>query len=78
VKDQATEATIAAVANKVTYTGGTVALWGGWSANEIAAIGGLIIAALGLVVQLYYKRKDERRKKELHAAIMRGDVRVRE
>lgn len=66
---------IAAGAQKVTYGGGSVAFFGGLTANEIAAFGGILIAFLGLLVQLYYKRKADRRAivadrraAELHAA----------
>lgn len=72
MKDQAAEATVAAIANKVTYAGGTTAFLGGVSANEIAAFGGLLVAVIGLLVQWYYKRKDDRRKGELHSAILSG------
>jgi len=72
VKDSATEATIAAFASKVTYAGGTTAAVGGLTANELAAIGGLIVAVVGLAVQWYYKRKADRREAELHAERLRG------
>ena len=65
-----TEAAVAAVANKVTYAGGTSAVIGGLTANEWAAIGGLLIALIGLAIQWYYKRKDDRRNAEEHTARM--------
>jgi ABC-type proline/glycine betaine transport system permease subunit len=72
MKDQAAEATIAAVAQKVTYGGGGVAFFGGLTANEIAAFGGLFIAFLGLLVQVYFKVLDNRRKAELHKLMLSG------
>lgn len=66
-----TEATVAAVANKVTYGGGGMAFWGGVTANEIAAYGGLLIGLIGLLVQVYFKLVDNRRKRE-------ADLRERE
>lgn len=66
-----TEATIATVANKVTYAGGTTAVVGGMSANEWAALGGLVVAIVGLAVQWYYKRKADKRDAELHEARLR-------
>ncbi|WP_182334721.1 holin [Stenotrophomonas acidaminiphila] len=71
MKDQAAEATIAAVAQKVAYGGG-VAFFGGLTANEIAAFGGLFIAFLGLLVQVYFKVLDNRRKSELHKLMLSG------
>jgi hypothetical protein len=61
MRQEATEATIAAVANKVSVSGGAAAVWGGMTANEIAAFGGLLIAVIGLLVQIYYKRKADKR-----------------
>ena len=68
MKDQAVEAAIAGIAQKVTYSGAGAAVLGGLSANEIAAFGGLLIAFLGWLVNLYYKRKENRRRDELHRA----------
>lgn len=70
MKEQAAEATIAAVANKVTYGGGATAFIGGITASEFAAFGGLLIAVIGLLVQWYYKRKDDKRNQALHDARM--------
>lgn len=59
-------ATVAGIANKATYAGATSALYGGFTANEIAAFGGFAVAVIGLVVQLYFKIRAERRAIELH------------
>ena len=75
MRDQATEATIAAVAQKVSAGGGSLALVGGLTANEIAAFGGLLIAAIGLFVQFYYKRKSDRREEEIYRLRVRGELR---
>lgn len=58
--------TIAGVANKATYAGATSALYGGFTANELAAIGGFVVAAIGLMVQVYFKIRADRRDAELH------------
>lgn len=70
------EAAIAGVAQKVAVSGGTVAVFGGLTANEIAAIGGLLVALVGLCVQVYYKRKEDRRNQRLHDARMQGWMRL--
>lgn len=70
MQDHAAEAGISAVASKFTYGGGTAALIGGFTANEIAAFGGLLVAVIGLIVQIYYKRKEDRRKTEQHAKFL--------
>ena len=46
---------IATAASKVTYGGASGAVFFGLTANELAAIGGLGIALLGLVVQVVFK-----------------------
>jgi len=46
---------IAAVATKVTYGGAGGAVFFGMTANEFAAIGGLCIAAVGVIVQIVFK-----------------------
>ena len=43
-------------------------MFGGLSANEFAALGGLCVAVIGLVVQWHYKAKADRRAQRLHAA----------
>lgn len=48
-------------ASAVTYAGSGAAMFGGLSANEIAAYGGLIIGVVGLFVNWYYKAKEDRR-----------------
>jgi hypothetical protein len=70
MSNEATEAAIAATAQKVTYGASAATVFGGLTANEIAAFGGLIVAALGLLVQIYYKRKHDRREERYHARRM--------
>lgn len=71
IKDQAAEASIAGIAQKVGLSGGATAAIGGFTANEVAAFGGLLVAIVGLAVQWYYKRKADRRDAELHVERMR-------
>lgn len=59
---------IAAGAQKVAYGGGAASLYGGMTANEIAAFGGLLIALLGLLVQLYFKHRSDKREQAYYAA----------
>ena len=70
---------VAGAAHKFTLGGGGIAVLGGLTANEAAALGGLLVAGAGLLVQVYYKRKDERRKhanerraEQLHEVRMRA------
>lgn len=55
---------IAAVASKAAMGGGTAA-WVGWLASsEFVAISGFSIGIVGLCVQFYYKRREDRRNAE--------------
>ena len=71
VRQEAADATIAAVAQKFAYGGATTAFIGGVSANSIAAIGGLIVGIIGLIVTVYYKHRADQRAEDRHKAQMR-------
>lgn len=55
------ESTVAAVANKVSYAGAGTAVYGGLSANELAAVGGFVVAVLSVFIQWFYKARADRR-----------------
>jgi ABC-type proline/glycine betaine transport system permease subunit len=57
---------IAAVANKVTYSGAGGAIFFGMTANEFAAIGGLCLALVGLIVQITFKLMSYKEMKKHH------------
>ena len=66
VSEIASDTTIASIANKATYAGAGMATYGGLTANEIAAFGGIIIAFVGLLIQLIFKLREDRRNAEYH------------
>lgn len=66
MKDHAADAAISAIASKATVGGGVTAVWGGITANHIAAIGGLLVAVVGLLVNAYYKHREDRRREDLY------------
>lgn len=70
MKDQAAESAVAAIANKVTYGGGATALWGAYTASDIAAVVGAVVAIVGFAVNYYFRRKDNKRNEEYHRARM--------
>ena len=45
------------IANQAQYAGSGAAVFFGLTANEVAALGGLLIAFLGLVINVYYKHQ---------------------
>lgn len=65
LQDQADAIGIAA-GKTATYGGGVSAFVFGLSANEVAALGGLVVAIIGLCVQVYYNRRKDHRAVELH------------
>lgn len=65
--------TVADVGSKVTYAGGGTAFLFGMTANEVAAIGGLIIAAIGLVINVFFKWIGHREMKEHYKKLERLD-----
>lgn len=48
---------VESAANKTTYAGGITAAVGGWTANEIAAFGGLGLAIAGFLLNWWYKHQ---------------------
>lgn len=72
---------LAAAANKSTYIGAATAAVGGLSASDIAAFGGLALAAAGFATNFYFRWRDDRRAQLEHAQRMclvdrRADRRV--
>lgn len=73
MQDHAQDLAMAAIGKNMTLGGGGSALvFGGLAVNDIAAIGGVLIAIIGLCIQIYYKRRADKRDAELHAAQMAG------
>lgn len=54
---QTAETIATKTASAAQYGGGTVAMIGGWSANEIAAYGGLAVGIIGLAMNWWFKRQ---------------------
>lgn len=55
-----------AVGKTASMGGGLSALVFGLNANEVAALFGAAVAVVGLVVQIHYNRRKDRRGSELH------------
>lgn len=75
VATQAIDVTIASAASKTAVGGGSVAVFGALTMNELAMVIGMIVGVIGLVVQMLAqwhafraRTRDERRKDELHQA----------
>ena len=57
---------ITAASQKATIGGSIMALFGGITATELAAVGGLVLACAGFLVNLYFQWREDRRKSEEH------------
>jgi hypothetical protein len=58
---QAIEATLASVGSKATYTGAGVTISGGVMLSEVAVIVGMVIGVLGLLINWFYRAKEDQR-----------------
>lgn len=72
MNQEAIEATIATAGSKATYTGSGASVVGWMMSNEFAVLVGLIVGVLGLVVNWWFKLKQDRREQSAH------DLRMRE
>ena len=70
MQDHAQDLAMAAIGKNMAVTGGGSAVVFGLAASDVAAIAGVLIALVGVVIQIYYKRRADRRDAELHAAQM--------
>lgn len=61
-----TDVVIERTATIGTYGGSGAMFFGGVTANEIAALGGLLVGFTGLAISWYYKHKEDRRKEQIH------------
>jgi hypothetical protein len=61
--------TITSIAGKATYAGAGSAIFFGMTANEFAAIGGLCIGLVGLIVNVVFKYLAHKELKEHHKRV---------
>lgn len=59
---------MAAIGKNMAVGGGSSAVVFGLTIGDMAALGGLVIAVVGLCIQWYFKRRTDRREAELHEA----------
>lgn len=70
MKSEAHEIVGVTVGKIASVGGGTSALVFGLTANEVAALAGIAIGVLGLVIQWHYNRRRDRRETAEHMARM--------
>jgi hypothetical protein len=60
-------------ASAITHTTNVLmALWGFVTSQEFAVFAGIVISLCSLLVTYHFKRKDEKRKQEIHALKLKG------
>lgn len=67
----ALDSTIAAGASKTTYAGAGISVGGWLVSSEAAVLVGMAIGVAGLIVNWYYRARDDRRAQAEHEARMR-------
>lgn len=72
VKTQAADAALAASASKATYGGAASSGLGVMFSSEAAALAGALVAVLGLLINLYFRRRQDRREEREHELRMRS------
>lgn len=72
MKQEITDATIAAAGSKATYTGAGASVIGWLTSSEAGVVFGIVLGVCGLLVNWYYKRKQDLRDQAEHELRMKG------
>jgi len=65
------DAAVAAIGSKVTYAGSASSLLGWLATSEAGIVIGILVAIIGLVVNVVFKLREDRRQQEEHDERMR-------
>lgn len=63
---------VAAAASKVTYAGAGASFFGWVASSEAVSLIGILAAVIGLAVNVYFKRREDKRQQERHEVQMRA------
>lgn len=66
MQQESLDATIAAGGSKATYTGAGAATVGWFLSSEFGVLCGIVIGLAGLLVNIYFKRREDKRLQEEH------------
>jgi hypothetical protein len=70
-QQQNVDAAVAAIGSKVTYAGSAGSVLGWMATSEAGVLFGILAAIIGLAVNVFYKRREDRRQQEEHDERMR-------
>lgn len=69
---QTLDAALAAAGSKVTYTGAGTSLLGWLTSSEAGVVIGIVLGIVGLLVNLYFKHREDKRQQVEHETRMRA------
>ena len=72
VHDHTLDAAASALASKVTYAGAGTSVFGWLTSSEAGVVIGIVLGLLGLLVNYYFRRREDRRQQTEHEAKMRA------
>lgn len=72
MQQEAIDAAIATTASKATYAGGGIAVSSWFLSNQFFGLVGVCVGAVGLLINLYFRRKQDRREQHEYEARMRS------
>lgn len=72
LKQTTIDATLAAAGSKATYAGAGTSLLSWLASSEAGVVFGIVLGVVGLLVNLYFKWRDDKRQQIEHEARMRA------
>lgn len=72
LKQTTIDATLAAAGSKATYAGADTSLLSWLASSEAGVVFGIVLGVVGLLVNLYFKWRDDKRQQIEHEARMRA------
>jgi hypothetical protein len=69
--DEHIDVTLAAVASKATYTGAGASFIGWLLSSQFVGLAGVVVGVVGLLLNFYFRRRQDAREQREHEARMR-------
>lgn len=68
------DATMAAMGSKATYTGASASVVSWFLSSQFGMLMGILIGLAGLAINWYYKHREDKRRQDEHERRMRGEL----